>query len=98
MATAPSPSRNGVMGSVIDKRSFSEEIFCGLGPITLIKADSASEECSATSIGPQPDERRFLVSGQFGFEVRDQVLLTRGRRRMHPAVSGRQFKRYVWLL
>jgi|ERR1700722_3729289 len=32
-------------------------------------------------------------------EVRDQVLLTRGRRRMYSAVSGRRFqiKRYVWV-
>ena len=29
-------------------------------PITLFNADSASEECSATTIGPQPDEGRFL--------------------------------------
>src|ERR1019366_10139172 len=29
-------------------------------PITLFKADSASAEYSATTIGPQPDECRFF--------------------------------------
>src|ERR1019366_7395364 len=29
-------------------------------PITLFIADSASAECSATTIGPQPDECRFF--------------------------------------
>src|SRR5450759_4404191 len=29
-------------------------------PITLFNADSASAECSATTIGPQPDECRFF--------------------------------------
>jgi len=29
-------------------------------PITLFNADSASAECSATTIGPQPDESRLL--------------------------------------
>ena len=33
-------------------------------PITLFNADSASAECSATTIGPQPDECRFSFFGQ----------------------------------
>ena len=35
-------------------------------PITLFNADSASAECSATTIGPQPDESRFSFFGQCG--------------------------------
>ena len=35
-------------------------------PITLFNADSASAECSATTIGPPPDESRFSFFGQCG--------------------------------
>jgi putative transposase len=35
-------------------------------PITLYNADSASEECLATTTGPQPDECRFLFLDNTG--------------------------------
>jgi transposase InsO family protein len=53
-------------------------------PITLFNADSASAECSATTIGPQPDECRFFfwTSGMPGlrsisrpFEQRQHLIL-----------------------
>ena len=40
-------------------------------PITLYNADSASEECLATTTGPQPDESRFLFE-QFGESLLDR--------------------------
>jgi len=35
-------------------------------PITLFNADSASEECLAITIGPPPDESRFLFLDNSG--------------------------------
>jgi hypothetical protein len=43
-------------------------------PITLFNADSPSAECSATTIGPQPDENRFSFFGQCAVTYRRYVI------------------------
>jgi Transposase DDE domain group 1 len=42
-------------------------------PITLFNADSASAECSATTIGSQPDESRFSFFGQCAGKIRHAI-------------------------
>jgi hypothetical protein len=44
-------------------------------PITLFDADSASEECSAITIGPQPDEGRFFIFDNSGSDFMIPVRL-----------------------
>src|SRR5450631_4231704 len=56
-------------------------------PITLFNADSASAECSATTIGSQPDDCRFLfwtIRGANPTLTQRQAPCPRSRSRRNP--------------
>jgi hypothetical protein len=63
----------------------------GLLPQSREWSHAAERGQSAATVTPRDFLGLERLASAVKFEVRDQVLLTRGGRRMYPAVSGRRF-------
>jgi hypothetical protein len=61
----------------------------------IMKAGARCETCTVNI--PKPQRSIPITTERRTFEVRDQVLFTRGRQRACSAGAGRRFKRYVWV-